>query len=61
MSDRVASRLLWEAGRRARAEGRTHLEGPHRLGSDEWAVWFMGWRGDPHPAVQLSHPGPAGR
>lgn len=52
-ADRVSIRLLWDAGARARAQGRTHLEGPHRLGSPDWAIWFMGWRGEPHPALEV--------
>jgi hypothetical protein len=50
--DRVAIRLEWDAGARARRQGRTHLDNPHPASSDRYVWWFMGWRGEKHPAVE---------
>lgn len=52
-SNRVAIRVAWDAGARARQEGRTHLDNPHPIDSDAYVWWFMGWRGEPHPAVEV--------
>ena len=51
--DRVAVRLVYDAGARARAEGKTHLENPHPIGSGDHLTWMLGWQGRPHPAVEV--------
>lgn len=51
--DRVAKRLIWEAGARARQEqGKTHLDNPHPVASEEYEWWLLGWTGRKHPAVK---------
>ena len=49
--NRVAFRVVYNAGVRAWSAGQTHLQNPHDPTSWAYEAWLRGWGGHPHAAI----------